>query len=251
MKLQFDFYNKLEDLTLWRIYTLLHSRRNFSNAAQIMRSTAYSLDDVLSKIVDHHRHTKQIGPARCHSSADMQSDGKDNKKKGDKSAEGNQAIKEGDTSSTKCQLCSHNHSATLFQELRKQSAANRRGALFPGKLDKDCKRKGAKALDSSKETGEKPCMLIVEKFSGMGFTQPHHARMWCNLLNSTSRKVGKDSMSKVHLEFNEIISPIRGRSHRGLIQIRVSLQSHNISITMLSHLVIHLRFQANCRCKRG
>ena len=93
----------------------------------IERSSAeYSLDNVLSKVIEHHNRMKQIGPAKCDSALDKQSDGKDNKKKGDKSATANPALKGGNESSTKCQLCSLEHSALdcpMFYELKKQSQA--------------------------------------------------------------------------------------------------------------------------------
>jgi hypothetical protein len=44
---------------------------------------AYSLEDVLSKIVDHYNRMKQIGPTKCDAPADKQNDGKDTKKRGD------------------------------------------------------------------------------------------------------------------------------------------------------------------------
>ena len=108
---------------------------------------AYSLDDVLSKIVDHHNSMKQVGPAKCDASADKQSDGKDNEKKGDKSAVSNQRIRDGAASSKKCQICRFDHTATdctMFQELRKQRAT-KQGEHFAAKSDKDDKKRGAQA----------------------------------------------------------------------------------------------------------
>ena len=82
------------------MHILLHSRRKFYKAAQLL----LSLDDVLSKMVDHHNHVKQIGPDS--SAADKQSDGNDNEKKGDTSAVANPAIRDWDgaASSVKCLL---------------------------------------------------------------------------------------------------------------------------------------------------
>ncbi len=62
---------------------------NVSFAAQQMEllkgcSTAYSLDDILCKIVDHYNSIKQIGPAKGDSSPGKQHDGKDTKMKVDK-----------------------------------------------------------------------------------------------------------------------------------------------------------------------
>ncbi len=97
-------------------------------------TTAYSLDDLLSKIVDHYNCMKQIGPTKCDVPADKQNDGKDKKKKGDKQAVANPAIKDSATSSKQCQLCSLDHNATefpLFQELKIQRAT-KQGELFPG-----------------------------------------------------------------------------------------------------------------------
>ncbi len=49
--------------------------------ARIEFSTnAYSLDDVLTKIVDHYNLTKQIGPVKREPQVIKQSDGKDGKK---------------------------------------------------------------------------------------------------------------------------------------------------------------------------
>ena len=100
------------------------------------------MDDVLSKIVDHCNHAKQIGPVKRDLSVDKQSDGKDSKKKGDKSVVANPAISDGAASSKQCQLCNLPHSAInfpMFQALKQQDAV-KRGELFPGKSDKDCKR---------------------------------------------------------------------------------------------------------------
>ena len=77
------------------------------------------------------------------------------KKRGDKSATANPALRDDSAGSVKCQLCSLEHSATdcpMFYELKKQSAT-RRGEFFPGRPDKDGKRKGAKGsqeLDSTR-----------------------------------------------------------------------------------------------------
>ena len=104
-------------------------------------TTSYSLDDVLTKIVAHYNRTKQIGPARHGSSANKQSDGKDSKKKGDKSAVENPAIRDGAASTERCQLCTLFHSATdcpMFQALKKQSAA-KLGELLPGKSTRKVK----------------------------------------------------------------------------------------------------------------
>ncbi len=90
--------------------------------AERLSTTAYFLDNVLSKIVDHYNCIKQTGNTKCDASADKQSDGKDTKKKGDKLAAANPAIKDSTASSKQCQLSSHDHNATecpLFQELRK------------------------------------------------------------------------------------------------------------------------------------
>ncbi len=84
-------------------------------------ATAYSLDDVLSKTVDHYNHTRQIAPAKRDPPTDKPSDGNDSKKKGDKSVAAHAAIRDGDTSSETCQLCHLNHSATncpLFRSLK-------------------------------------------------------------------------------------------------------------------------------------
>ncbi len=89
---------------------------------------------------------KQIGPAKCDPATDKQGDSKDIKKRGDKSATVNPALRDSSTGSVKCQFCSFEHSATdcpMFYELKKQSAARRR-EFFPGRPDKDVKRKGAK-----------------------------------------------------------------------------------------------------------
>jgi hypothetical protein len=69
---------------------------------QLERSSVeYSLDDVLSKIIEHHNRMKQIGPAKCDSASVKQSDGKDSKKKGDKSVIANPALKSDMESSIK------------------------------------------------------------------------------------------------------------------------------------------------------
>jgi hypothetical protein len=126
-----------------------------------LNTTSYSLEDVLSKTVDHYNSMKQIGPTKCEAPADKQNDGKDTKKKGDKPGVANPAIKDSAASSEQCQLCSLDHNAMecpLFQELKKQRAI-KQGELFPSKSDKDGKRRGARAsqnLDSSEETGDEP-----------------------------------------------------------------------------------------------
>ena len=69
---------------------------------------------------------KQIGPAKCDPVPDKQSDGKDIKKRGDKSATVNPALRDGSEGSVECQPCSLEHSVTdcpMFYELKKQSAA--------------------------------------------------------------------------------------------------------------------------------
>jgi hypothetical protein len=58
-------------------------------------SVEYSLDDVLSKIIEHHNCMKPIGPAKCDSPSDKSSDGKDSKKRSDKSATANPALRSG------------------------------------------------------------------------------------------------------------------------------------------------------------
>ncbi len=45
-------------------------------------SAEYSLDDVLSKIIEHHNRMKQIGPAKCDPVPGKQGDCKEIKKKG-------------------------------------------------------------------------------------------------------------------------------------------------------------------------
>ena len=42
-----------------------------------LSTNAYSLDDVLTKIVDHYNRTKQIGPVKRETQVIRQSDGKD------------------------------------------------------------------------------------------------------------------------------------------------------------------------------
>ncbi len=65
-----------------------------------------SLDDVLIKVADRYNPMKAVGPAKCNPSADKQHNGKDNKKKGDKSAVANPAISGGATTSLKMSVMS-------------------------------------------------------------------------------------------------------------------------------------------------
>ena len=67
-----------------------------------LSTNAYSLEDVLTKIVDHYNRTKQIGPVKRYSQVIKQSDGKDGKKKSDKLPVANPAISNGDASSVTC-----------------------------------------------------------------------------------------------------------------------------------------------------
>ncbi len=67
--------------------------------------SAYSLGDVhhvLSKIVAHHNSMQHIETAKSDASADKQHDGKDTKKKGDKSAVANPAMWDGAASAEPC-----------------------------------------------------------------------------------------------------------------------------------------------------
>jgi hypothetical protein len=73
-------------------------------------SVEYSLDDVLSQIIEHHNRMKQIGQAKCDSPTDKSSEGKDSKKKSDKPT-ANPALRSGTEGSITCQLCSLEHSA--------------------------------------------------------------------------------------------------------------------------------------------
>ncbi len=74
---------------------LLHVVRGFDHPTNLyfaeqmierieVSTHAYSLDDVLTKIVDHYNRTIQIGPVKRESQVINQSDGKDGKKKSDK-----------------------------------------------------------------------------------------------------------------------------------------------------------------------
>ena len=152
---------------------------------QLERSSVeYSLDDVLSKIIEHHNRMKQIGPAKCDSATVKQGDGKDSKKKGDKSATANPALKSDIGSPIKCQICSLEHSAKdcpMFYELKKQSTT-RRGELFPGRPDKDGKRKGAKGsqeLDSSDESTDKICLLCSQLKHVPDWASRNHTTQEC------------------------------------------------------------------------
>ena len=125
-----------------------------------LSTNAYSLDDVLTKIVDHYNRTKQIGPVKRDSQVIKQSYGKDGKKKSDKLPVANPAISNGDASSVTCQICSMNHNATNCPRLQAmmQVDAVKRGELFPGKSDKDGKWKGVKAgqgFESNEDTDHK------------------------------------------------------------------------------------------------
>ena len=99
--------------------------------------------------------------------SDKQGDEKDSKKKGDKSALVNPALKSGNEGSIICQICLLEHSAIncpLVKELRNQSAV-RRGELFPGKSDKDGKKKGAKGsqeFNLVEDATEKVCLLCSQ-----------------------------------------------------------------------------------------
>ncbi len=127
-------------------------------------TNAYSLDDVLSKIVGHYNSTKIFGPVKREPQVVKQSDGKDGKKKSDKPAVANPAISNGDASSVTCQICSMNHNATNCPRSRAmmQEDAVKRGEHFPGKSDKDGKRKVVKAgkgFESNEDTDDKFCLL--------------------------------------------------------------------------------------------
>ena len=160
-------------------------------------SAEHSLDDVLSKIIEHHNRMKQIGPAKCDSATVKQSDGKDSKKKGDKSATANPALKSDIESSIKCQICSLEHSAKdcpMFYELKKQSAA-RRGELLPGRPDKDSKRKGSKGsqeLDSSEESTDKICLLCSQLKHVPDWASRNHTTQECGQLAKLNKQRGEE-----------------------------------------------------------
>jgi hypothetical protein len=76
----------------------------------------------------------------------------------------NPAISNGDASSVTCQICSMNHSTTHCPRFwaGQQTDAVRRGELFPGKSDKDGKRKVVEAgqgFDTSEDTDDKFCLV--------------------------------------------------------------------------------------------
>ncbi len=83
-----------------------------------LSTTAYSLDDLLTKIVDHYNSTKQIGPVKREPQVIKQSDGKDCKKKCDKLPVANPSISNGYASSVTCQICSMNHNSTNCPRLQ-------------------------------------------------------------------------------------------------------------------------------------
>ena len=103
----------------------------------IVCSTKYiTIEEVMIDVVDRYICINDaMGPVKSQQS-DKQGDEKDSKKKGDKSALLNPALKSG---SIICQICQLEHSVIncpLVKELENQSAV-RRGELFPGKSDKD------------------------------------------------------------------------------------------------------------------
>ena len=158
-------------------------------------SVEYSLDDVLSKIIEHHNRMKQIGPAKCDSPTDKSSEGKDSKKKSDKQT-ANPAFRSGAEGSITCQICSSEHSAKecpLFFELKKQSAI-RRGELFPGKSDKDGKRKGTKdgkERDSGDEPPETICLFCTQLKGVPEWATKNHTLQECGQFIKFSKQRGE------------------------------------------------------------
>jgi hypothetical protein len=150
-------------------------------------STANTLDDVLCKVVDHHNRIKLIGPVKCDSSADKKSDGKDNKKEGDKSAVANPVIREGDTSST-IVLC--------FKSLGNKGCklCAKRGELFLGKLNKGGKERGAKAsqsFNSSEETCKRFCLVCSQLRHVPEWASRNHTTQECGQLAKFNEHTGE------------------------------------------------------------
>ncbi len=173
-------------------------------------SIEYSLDDVLSKIVDHYDRMKRIGPVKHEPPVVKQSDGKDGKKKNDKPAVANPAISDGDASSITCQLCHMNHNASncpMFQTLKQRDAV-RRGELFPGKTDKESKGKGAKAdqeLESNEDADKKFCLVCSQlKHLPQGLAKTHTTANCKNLANFNRRveeALDADSTPRIRREY--------------------------------------------------
>jgi hypothetical protein len=117
-----------------------------------------SLEAVMSNIVDRFvRISDAMGQAKSNPQIE--------KKKDDKPATANPATKDG--LQVKCQICQSEHSAKdcpRFRDLEKKSAS-RRGELFPGPPDKECKRRGSKddADDESQDDfGDKVCLICMK-----------------------------------------------------------------------------------------
>jgi hypothetical protein len=177
--------------------------------------------NVLSKNVDHHNSTRQIGPVKRELPVVKQSDGKDGKKKSDKVV-ANPAISDGDVT---YQICHMNHSATTCPKFRvmQQDDAVRRGELFPGKSDKDGNRKGAKTgqnLDSNEENGEKFCLvcsplIYVPEWA----SRNHNSSQECGKLVKFNKQVGEgsdvDHTSRMRRDYNAGQRSSSQRSYTG------------------------------------
>jgi hypothetical protein len=126
------------------------------------------------------------------------SDGKDSKKKNDKSAVANPAISDGDAGSVTCKTCRMNHSATncpRFQAMQQEDVV-RRGELFPGKSDKDGKKRGAKTnhnIESSEEPGEMFCLLCSQLRYVPQWASRNHTAQECGQLAKFQKQVGEGS----------------------------------------------------------
>ena len=149
-----------------------------------------SLEGVMVDVVDRY---VRITEAMGHTKGSQQSE----KKKGEKPATANPAIKDG--MSVQCQICGCKHSASECPEIigaLKQSSI-RRGKLLPGETDKDRRRKGNKG-ESDDETHGEVC-LICTKFNLCSPSAARsHTTAECKRVkdNIKSRLLGIDDLSE-------------------------------------------------------
>jgi hypothetical protein len=140
-----------------------------------------------------------MGPAKCGPISEKQSDGKDGKKKGDKSATANPAFKDG--LKPVCQICGMEHEALQcpkFETMLKQCAA-KRGELFPSLSDKDGKGKGAKT-EAHDENREKFCRVCARLKLSEFVVRNHNSkncRKFGKLLDQLEVEDGNGSVSPV------------------------------------------------------
>ncbi len=160
-------------------------------------SVEYSLDDVLSKIIEHHNRMKQIGPAKCDSPTDKSSQVK--AKRARKRVTRQPRTQHSGAVMKVQSLVKYALSVFLAQE----QSAIRRGELFPGKSDKDGKRKGTKdgkERDSGDEPPETICLFCTQLKGVPEWATKNHTLQECGQFIMFSKQRGEDLENRYRSE---------------------------------------------------